>query len=95
MYGLLAGMQKLCAQVLLAIVDYLLRGRSIAKAASGQLCLEMMKLTPYPVLSIEDLLLHVLHVLVHDVDPASIFLQLKVHLLQLLLQVLHSKYKQC
>jgi hypothetical protein len=43
------------------------------------------------VLSVEDLLLHILHVLIHDVDPASIFLQFKVHLLQLLLQVLHNK----
>jgi hypothetical protein len=43
------------------------------------------------VLSIRDLLLHILQVFIHDSDPASIIFQLQVHLLQLLLQGLQSR----
>lgn len=41
-------------------------------------------------LSIRNLLLHVLQVLIHDTDSSSILLQLQVHLLQLLFQGLQS-----
>lgn len=50
--------------------------------------------TAHPVLGVCNLLPDVLEVLVHDSDPASIFFQLQVHHLQLLLQGLWQAGKR-